>query len=383
MSREPATGGEIGGAPLVIWGAGAMGGSLGAALVAAGHDVLFVDQARDHVEAMNAHGLSITGPVMALTVPARAQRPHEVQGTFSRIFLCVKAHHTKEAVVQLAPHLAGDGVVVSIQNGLCELEIAQVVGEARTMGAFVNFGADYLKPGIIHRGNRGAVVVGELDGAETPRVREIHGLLKTFEPDAVLTDNIFGYLWGKLAYAALLFATALTDDSIADVLDSRKHRPLMRAIGREVVGVALARGVRLEGFDGFDPEAFRPPAPDSEGQDGPDARRGPVAGDTASPTDSATQAMNARADASLDDLVRFNRASAKTHSGIWRDLAVRKRPTEVDAQLGPVVRMGQEAGVSTPLTEEIIRQIHQIEAGHREQLWENLDELDLKRMTHP
>jgi 2-dehydropantoate 2-reductase len=338
---------------LLIWGAGAMGSSIGAALVQAGHRVLFVDRARDHVEAMNTHGLRITGPVMNATVPAQAVGPDDLLGTFKTVFLCVKAHHTKGAAAQLAPHLAGDGAVVSIQNGLCEMEIAEVVGAERTVGAFVNFGADYLEPGVVHRGNRGAVVVGELDGQRTPRVKAIHHLLEIFEPNAVLTDNIFGYLWGKLAYAALLFATALTDDSIADVLDAGKVRPLMRAIGREVVSVALAQGVTLQGFDGFDPEAFAPAATD------------------------------ARTDASLDDLVTFNRASAKTHSGIWRDLAVRKRVTEVDAQLGPVVRLGRERGVPAPLTAAIIEQIHEIERGERPQVWANLDELELGGMEHP
>jgi 2-dehydropantoate 2-reductase len=389
VSRPPGTGGGNDGAPLVIWGAGAMGGSIGAALVDAGHDVLFVDQDRDHVAAMNRDGLRITGPVVEATVPAMAVHPDQVEGTFSTILLCVKAHHTAGAVAQLAPHLADEGAVVSIQNGLCELEIADALEARRTIGAFVNFGADYLGPGVIHRGNRGAVVVGELDGADTPRIREIHGLLKTFEPDAVLTDNIFGFLWGKLAYAALLFATALTDESIADVLDSRSHRRLMRAIGREVVGVALARGVKLKGFDGFDPEAFMPPgvgagSQGGVGADAVDVEPGSEAmsardgADPAGSPDGSMAALDARTDASLDDLVSFNRASAKTHSGIWRDLAVRKRPTEVDAQLGAVVRIGKGLGVPTPLTEGIVRRIHEIERGERAQAWENLDELELE-----
>ncbi len=331
--------------PLLFWGAGAMGGSIGAALVEAGIRVLFVDRDRDHVKAMNVKGLRITGPVSDTRVEVQAALPHELHGTFPTIFLCVKAHHTEAAMAQLAPHLADQGAVVSIQNGLCELEIAEVVGQSRTIGAFVNFGADYLGPGVVHRGNRGAVVVGELDGRKTLRVGEIHKLLQIFDPDAVLTENIFGYLWGKLAYAALLFATALTDESIADVLDAEAHRPLLRALAREVVAVAEARGVELRGFDGFGPHAF------------------------------GTGASDADADSSLDRLVAFNRASAKTHSGIWRDLAVRKRPTEVDAQLGSVVKLGREAGVLTPLTESLILQIHQIEEGLRPQGWENLTEL--------
>jgi 2-dehydropantoate 2-reductase len=322
-----------------------MGGSIGAALVRGGVEVLFVDIAKDHVRAMNETGLRIKGPVDDFATPVRATDPGGVSGRFPLIFLCVKAHHTRDALTQLEPHLDGAGAVVSIQNGLCELEISEVVGAERTVGAFVNFGADYLEPGVIHRGNRGATVVGEINGVVTERARRVHALLRLFEPRAILTENIFGFLWGKLAYAAILFATALTDGSIADVLAENEHRPILIGLAREVVAVALAKGVTLEAFDGFDPDAFQP---------------------------GGTMDL---AEASLDKLVGFNRASAKTHSGIWRDLAVRRRPTEVDAQLGWVVRLGADAGVATPLTAAVIDQIHQIERGERSQNWGNLDEL--------
>jgi 2-dehydropantoate 2-reductase len=74
-------------------------------------------------------------------------------------------------------------------------------------------------------------------------------------------------------------------------------------------------------------------------------------------------------------MVVFNRKSAKSHSGIWRDLAVRKRRTEVDALLGPVVRIGEQLGVPTPLTAHLVGQIHEIEDGRRPQQRANLDEL--------
>ncbi|MGD2122998.1 MAG: 2-dehydropantoate 2-reductase [Gemmatimonadota bacterium] len=337
--------GHGGPAPIVVWGAGAMGGCIGASLVREGTEVLFVDRAEDHVRAMNQAGLQITGPVEEFSVRVRAAIPPEVKGRFPLCLLCVKSHDTNDALDQLAPHLADDGAVVSIQNGLCEHEIADRVGPERTIGAFVNFGADYLEPGVIYRGNRGATVVGELDGTLTDRIGRIHRLLQTFEPNAVLTDNIFGYLWGKLAYASLLFASALTNDSIADVLAEESFRPTLMALAQEAVAVALAQGVELESFDGFDPEAFRP-----GGELG-------------------------RAASTLDDLVGFNRASGKTHSGIWRDLAVRKRRTEVDAQLGWIVRLGARKGVPTPLTQGVIQQIHEIESGARALDRENMREL--------
>ena len=77
--------------PLVIWGTGAMGGSIGGALVRAGVNVLFVDRASDHVKAMNDHGLRITGPVSEFVTPVQAMEPEGIRGRFPLIFLCVKS----------------------------------------------------------------------------------------------------------------------------------------------------------------------------------------------------------------------------------------------------------------------------------------------------
>ena len=71
-----------------------------------------------------------------------------------------------------------------------------------------------------------------------------------------------------------------------------------------------------------------------------------------------------------------NRKSVKTHSGIWRDLAVRKRRTEVDAQLGIIVTLGREAGVDAPLTARLVELIHDVENGVRAQSLATLDALD-------
>jgi len=123
----------------------------------------------------------------AFTVPLRAFTPEQVGGTWDEVILATKAHHTGQAVRALAPHLSADGYVVSTQNGLNELEIAEVVGASRTVGAFVNFGADYLEPGVLHYGGRGAVVVGEIDGRITPRVTAIRDAWQAFDPRAIVT----------------------------------------------------------------------------------------------------------------------------------------------------------------------------------------------------
>jgi 2-dehydropantoate 2-reductase len=331
----------------LVWGAGAIGGTLGAYLARAGHDVTVVDIVAEHVAAINRSGLTISGPIAEFTTRLPAFTPDTLQDAWDTIILATKAQHTAAAARALLPHLTPTGCVISAQNGLNELAIAAAVGEARTVGAFVNFGADYLEPGSILYGGRGTVMVGEAFGAErvTPRVLTIRDAWRDFDERAAATPNIWGYLWGKEAYGAMLFATALTNDSIADCLARPEFRPLYIALAREILAVALARGVLPEAFDGFDPRAFLPDAP-------------------------AGAAV-----ASLDHLVAHNRKSAKTHSGIWRDLAVRKRPTEVDAQLGIVVALGAEAGVPAPLTSAVVKLIHEIEQGVREQSPEALDAL--------
>jgi 2-dehydropantoate 2-reductase len=331
--------------PILIWGAGAIGGTLGAYWARAGIDVMLVDIVADHVDACRTSGLNIEGPVDVFNQVVSAVTPEEVDGRFSRIVLAVKAQHTADAVTALKPHLADDGFVLSAQNGLNELEISRQVGEQRTMGAFVNFGADWLGPGRILFGNRGAVVVGEIAGEQRARTREMFALLQIFEPDAVLTDNIWGFLWGKLAYGAMLFATALNMDSMADNFADERRFPVWRKLGGEVMAVAAARGVTPVGFDGFNPASFAPSSPDSA------ARQ------------------------SVADLAAFNRGSAKTHSGIWRDLAVRKRRTEVDPQIDIIARLATEVNIATPAISRLVELVHDVETGRRSQSPETFEEL--------
>lgn len=331
--------------PILIWGAGAIGGTLGAYWARAGHEVLLVDVVAEHVRACRTAGLAIEGPVERFAQVVPAVEPAELTGTFSRVVLAVKAHGTEAALDALAPHLAPDGYVLSAQNGLNELAIAARLGEARTMGCFVNFGADWLEPGRILLGNRGAVVVGEIDGAERERTRDMLALLRVLEPDAVLTGDIWAYLWGKIAYGAMLFGTALTPDSMSANFADPARLPAWLALGREVAAVAAARGARPIGFGAFRPEAF-----------GPAARPG-------------------EAEAVVAWLADYTSRTAKTHSGIHRDLAVRKRPTEVDAQVGIVAALARRHGIATPALDRLVVLVHDVEAGRRPQGIETLREL--------
>jgi 2-dehydropantoate 2-reductase len=329
---------------LTVVGAGAIGGTVGAFLAHGGEDIQFVDQDAEHVRAMRQHGLTIRGMDETFTVPVRAMTPDELRASgqtdLPTVLLAVKAPATERAVQGFADLLAPNGAVVSLQNGLNELTIARLVGEPRTVGAFVNFSADYLEPGLIHFAGRGAFVVGELDRSRSARVQRLKHTLRHFA-DVEVTDNIWGYLWGKQAYGAMLYATSVSNDGMADGIDH--HRALVVALAREVLGVADALNVRPLGFDGFEPDAIASNDP-------------------------------AVVNASLDRLVARRRVDQKIHTGIWRDLAVRKRRTEVDAHFGPVLAEGERVGRPTPLLARLVSMIHELEDGRPLQS-SNYDEL--------
>lgn len=321
--------------PILIWGGGAIGGTLAAYWARAGIPVHMVDIQAEHVRMSAEVGLKVHGPVAEFVQRVPGSTPDGVRGTYSRIVLAVKAQATEAAAQALAPYLRDDGFVLSAQNGLNEITLSRLLGAERVMGCFVNFGADWHGPGDILYGNRGAVVVGEIDASVRERTRQMHALLRVFDADAVLTDNIWGYLWGKLAYGAMLFATALTPDSMSANFADAERFPAFDALAREVMAVALARGVTPIGFNGFDPKTFYPGAPQAGARD------------------------------TVAALAAFNAKTSKTHSGIWRDLAVRKRKTEVDPQIGMIAKLGREVGVATPGIERLVELIHDIEDGRR------------------
>ena len=105
--------------PILIWGAGAIGGSAGAWLKRAGHDVTFVDVVPEHVAAIRdpAHGLRITGPVEQFAITAPAFTPAELSGRWQHIFLAVKAQNTEAATRALTPFLADDGTCCRCRTG--------------------------------------------------------------------------------------------------------------------------------------------------------------------------------------------------------------------------------------------------------------------------
>jgi len=298
----------------VVLGCGAIGGTIAAGLARDGHEVLISDTDQNVVSAVGARGIRITGPVESFVASVTALAPADLPERLGcPVLIAVKAHHTAAAAASVSGRLADGGFVVSLQNGLNTAVLTDAVGPERIVEACVNFGADVVEPGVILRGNRATLMIGEIDGTVSHRVQALAADIT----DAAVTDNIIGYLWAKEAYGAMLAATAVSDLPIAEVLEDPRWAPLLTEIARQVLVQAPVPAVPLDGFD-----------PADLGQ-------------------------------SLRRLAEFNRRSAKTHSGIYRDLAILHRPTEVPAILGGL------AGEHAPLLRRVVELVEAIEVGKR------------------
>jgi len=326
---------------VLVWGAGAIGGVIGAWMAREGVELLLVDRDRAHVEAIRSRGLLIDGVRGSFRVEVPCALPEEVEGPFELVFLAVKCMDTDGALDELLPHLADDGRVVSLQNGLNEERIAARAGPERTIGCFVNFGADWQGPGHIQHGGEHPIFLGRLDGGRDPALERARDLLARFS-ETHLTDNIWGYLWSKLCYASLLFATALVDAPVHEIVRRADCGPVLYRLVQEAMAVPAALGVRLEELADFRPQEY-------EGGDWRPA---------------------------MERTAAHFEGQLKVKTGVWRDLAVRRRRTEVDCQVGEVVTRARSLGLEVPRNRHLVELIHEIEEGIRPMAWENLGELE-------
>lgn len=323
----------------VIVGVGAVGGTLAFHLSRAGHRIIGVDSDRAHVAAIRARGIVLrrNGSEEAASIdafipeygPARIASP---------VLLSVKGvGATERAVAWMAPRLAPGAFVVCVQNGLQYEIVVDHIGAERTVGAFVDFFADVIEPGLVEDGGSGSLTIGELDGRRSSRVEQVASDLQAWGP-ARSTPNVIGFLWSKLGFSAMLAATALADAPMADLID--RHRDVMIALAREVFAVARCRGISLEVFDSFDP-----------------------AGLCGTRTDRS---------AAIDQLVAWLRTQSKTRSGVWRDIAVHGRETEAVGRYTRLVEDARSAGIHCPYVESLVELLEECESGRRAMAEQNL-----------
>ena len=132
---------------VAIYGAGSLGTILGAFISKAGVNIELINRNKAHVKALQEKGACIVG-TLEFKQPVVAYTPEEMQGIYDIIFLMTKQQHNAEVVETLRPFLAEDGALVTFQNGLPEVQLAEILGEERVLGCTVAWGATLQSPGV-------------------------------------------------------------------------------------------------------------------------------------------------------------------------------------------------------------------------------------------
>jgi 2-dehydropantoate 2-reductase len=315
----------------------------------AGADLVVVDPWYQHVETIKAKGLQVATLKGTLNVPVAALHLDEFDSSdevFDLVFLAVKAYDTGWMARVVEPHLSPGGSIVSLQNGLNEARIAEVVGAHRTIGCVVLMSADFKGPDQARRTtdpDAASFIIGELDGRHRPRLDDLQRVLAPAGKTEI-SSNIWGELWAKLAVNCMINAlSGITGRSVPELWADPAAFDLMVHIGGEVADVSRAAGVKMSPIH-FGDSVIGPDQIGAAHHGDPVARTAVAKGVSGIAASAATPNPNMAAASLLQDIVRHRR-------------------TEVEYLNGLVGRIARKHGVSASYNSVLPGFVRQIESG--------------------
>ncbi len=233
----------------LVMGCGGIGGITTGSLLAAGHEVRAYSTNGAIADAVAQRGFQLRDDGLTRAIPGTVDREVPA-GPFDVVLLATQPPQVEEAARAAVGALADDGMMICLQNGLCEERVAKIAGPSRTVGAVVAWGAAMLEPGVYDRTANGGFTLGRLDGAHDDRLLTLAAALEAIGP-VDLTDNLRGKRWSKLALnCAISSLGTLGGDRLGALTPQRFVRRLALEIMTEVTAIARLEGVRLEKVSG-------------------------------------------------------------------------------------------------------------------------------------
>ena len=317
-----------------IYGAGSLGTVLGAYITKNGGKIDLINRNKAHIEALNKNGAIINGTV-DMTVPVSAFTPEEMTGKYDVILLLTKQLLNKEVVSFLKDFLADDGVIVTLQNGLPEPGIAEIVGSNRTMGCVVEWGAQLTAPGVCTLTSEVDSLsfhMGKMEGITDEKFAEVKKLLELMCP-VHEESNLIGARWSKLLINATFSGLGTVVGGVfGDVSENKVARKVAIRCMKECIDVGRAAGATFA----------------------------PVQGKNITALFYYKGALK-RAFATI-----LLPIAMKKHRNIEPSMLqdIKKgKPCEIDAINGVVCEWGRKCGVKTPFNDKIVEIVKKFESG--------------------
>lgn len=326
-----------------IYGAGSLGTILGAYITRAGGSIELINRNVAHVKALQERGAVVSGSV-SFVQSVTAYTPDEMSGKYDVVFLMTKQLMNREIATMLKDFLSPDGVVVTLQNGIPELLLGEVLGEERVLGCTVAWGATLIAPGecrLTSAPDSLTFSIGSLSGKANARLVDAKALLEMMGPVEV-DSNFIGSRWSKLLVnSAFSGMSAVLGCTFGEAAANKRSRTVVQALIKECIDVCAAGGIRIEPIQGKD----------------------------------------------VVKLLDYHSAIKKWLSFLIIPIAIRKHASlkasmlqdlekgkkcEVDAINGVVCAFGRKVGCPTPMNDKVVDIIHRIENGEFQPSFDNL-----------
>ena len=328
---------------IAIYGAGSLGTILGAFISKAGVPIELINRNKAHVEALKTKGALVVG-TMNFNQPVVAYTPDEMSGTYDILFLMTKQQHNAEVVQMLKGFLAPDGVLVTFQNGLPEMQLAEVLGEERVLGCTVAWGATMQSAGVCELTSEPDALSFSLGAISKQRSKHFDKVKELLElmGKVDVEENFIGTRWSKLLInAAFSGMSAVLGCTFGEAAGPKDSRRIVQALIKECIDVCQVGGIRIE----------------------------PVQGKDIVKLLNYTNALK-RAFSFFIIPIAI-RKHAKLKASMLQDLEKGKL-TEVDAINGAVSDYGRRVGCPTPMNDKVVEIIHRIEKGELKPDFSNL-----------
>lgn len=326
-----------------IYGAGSLGTILGAYITKNGGQVELINRNKAHIEALQTKGAQVVGTVN-FTQPVTAYLPEQMEGKYDIIFLMTKQQQNVEVVTRLKEFLADDGVIVTLQNGIPELQIGEIVGNNRTLGCTVAWGATMKGAGVCELTSQPDSLtfsLGSLTAERNGHFEDVKALLEKMG-EVEVDENFVGTRWSKLLInAAFSGMSAVLGCTFGEAAKPKASRRIVQALIKECIDVCAVGGIRIEPVQGKD----------------------------------------------IVKLLDYKSCIKKALSFFIIPIAIRKHAllkasmlqdiekgklTEVDAINGVVSAYGRKVGCPTPMNDKVVEIIHRIEKGELTPSFDNL-----------
>ncbi|MCL1833214.1 MAG: 2-dehydropantoate 2-reductase [Leptospirales bacterium] len=332
---------------IAIYGAGSVGTIMGAYFAKSGKEVDLISRNEDHIAALKSAGAHVTGTV-DFTIKVKAMLPKEMKEQYDLIFLATKQLDNAKVVKELVPFLEKEGIICTIQNGLPELSVSEIIGEERTFGCAIAWGATLLKPGVCELTSDPSSItfnLGTFGSDKSGKLKEISDILSLMGA-VEIENNFIGARWVKLLVNSAFSGLSSVFGTIyGEVVDNKKARLCAQRIIKECIDVAAAASIKIEPIQGKD----------------------------------VVKLLNYKGKIKQKISFMIIPLAIKKHRllkpSMLQDLEKGKR-CEIDAINGVVSAYGKKVNFPTPFNDKVVEIIKKIEDGIYRPSWDNLKLFD-------